>query len=543
MSRGVATFPRWVLAVSAAIALSSALPHVWKAATCPDEMVFTGFVGAQNDQNIYLMWCRQAREGRVLLNNLATAEETEPIFVGLHWIALGTLARFVPVPLIALYRVLAVLLAFIYLLILWRVMCEVFRDRDSRLFAFVIASVGSGFGAITDAINVMAGRTVVFSADIMPELWAYHSFRLPHFTLALCAMGLLVLFLLRAQRTPSVRLWVAAAAAGFVMTAVHPYDIIIWGPLLVVHGGIVLLTGGRAREVAGHLAALIGVAIPAAFYAYLSHVHPLLEVWAEQNVLRSPSPVYYVIGLGVAGPLAILGYRVMDQDRRPNVAHLALTWIAVTAVAAYSYPIIPFERRAVEGVHIPLAILAGAALGRLVVPWLSQRISGGGLTARRAALVLLLAAILPTNVKLLIDPAFTDEHCLPRPMVNGFEWIEANTPGDARIFCDMRVGQFACRYALRHVHAGHLQLTVEPDSKRESAREFFAPETAAERRREILREAGCGWVLATGPQLAVTESLPWLEEVFREGATGVYRFSESPPPPRLPGDTSRRTRD
>ena len=523
-------WPRWVLALSVAVALSSAIPHAWQARTCPADEVFTGFVEAHNDQNLYLMWARQAQAGRVLMDNLATAEQAPPMFAGPQWVALGMLARIIPIPLVVLYRIIAVALAFIYLLILWRLISEVFRDPSARLFAFVIGALGSGFGAICDAINAIAGRTVIFSADLMPELWAYHSFLLPHFTLTLCFMALLTLTLLRAWRAPSMRLSFAAAGWALLLIAVHPYDIVVWGPLLVLHTVVCVLARVPVRTVAVNAWALAGAAIPAAAYALQSKTHPMIAVWTEQNLLRSPALYVYLIGMGAPLLLAILGRGAMreepaeDAPPAPQVGQFLVLWALVSVLMAYSYPLVPFERRAVEGIHIPLALLAGAGMAAWVLP---------RLRSRRLAMALLLVAILPTNVMLLVRGAGAEQARIPLGMVRGFEWIEANTAPDARVFTSMTVGQYCCRYALRHVFVGHLQVTVDPPGKQALAEEFFAVGTAEARRREILRASGCGWVAATPEQASALAGLPWLEEARNEGALVIYRFPEAGLVPEL----------
>ena len=534
-------WPGWVLLLSAIVALSTALPHAWQALTCPPDEVFTGFVEAQNDQNLYMVWLQQAREGRVLMDNLATPEQAPPIFVGPHWVALGMLARVIPIPLIVLYRIVAVALAFAYLLILWRLVSELFAREHARLFAFVIGALGSGFGVICDAINTAAGRVVIVSADLMPELWAYHSFLLPHFTLALCSMALLTLTLLRAWRAPSLRLGVAAAGWAFLLTAVHPYDLAVWGPLLMLHLAAGLATGVPWRTLSVNLWALGGAFVPTAVYALLARSHPMLAVWAEQNVLRSPAPLVYLIGTGAILPLAIFGFRSLREEgdapdqRRLQSVFLGL-WPAVTALIAYSYPLVPFERRAVEGVHIPLGLLAATTIAVRIVPWLRQRLAEPDAPARRVALILLLFAILPTNLALLVYGARTEEARLPLGMVRGFEWIAANTPPDARIFAGMYVGQHLMRYAMRHVFAGQLQTTINPDARRALAWEFFAEGTDNARRREILRESGCGWVAADREQARALEGLTWLEEAHDAGELRIFRFPGAGPPPVLGAD-------
>lgn len=151
------------------------------------------------------------------------------------------------------------------------------------------------------------------------------------------------------------------------------------------------------------------------------------------------------------------------------------------------------------------------------------------------ALALLLIAILPTNLKLLVDGARSGQARIPAGMLRGFEWIERNTPPDARAFTSMLVGQYCCRYALRHVHAAHLQVTVAPERKRAEAEEFFAAGTEDGRRREILRRSGCGWVAATPEQARALGEPAWLHRAHDAGALVIYRFPEPVAPPTLAG--------
>jgi hypothetical protein len=535
-----AGYPRWVLIFSAVVALSSALPHVHQACTVPQGEIFTGIVESHQDQNLYLVWCRQAMAGRVMMENFATAEEAPPIFVGPHWLVIGTLARFIPLPLIVTYRILAVALAFIYLLIVWRLLCAVLEDERARLFALVIVALGSGFRTFVAIIHRLLDREVLHSADVMPELWAYHSFLLPHFTLALCLMALLTLLLVRAWPAPTGRGWLGIALVGAAMTSVHPYNIAVWGPLLLLHAAISLAYRALdVRAVMANVAALLGAGGMAGLYVLGSHSNPMLAAWAEQNVLRSPPPLSYLMGLGVVLPLAIVGRFVISRDSRHGPAMwLLVLWPLVTAVMVYSYPLVPFERRGVEGLHIPLAILAGAAMAGWVIPWLRERV--GERRAIGVAMALLLVMILPTNLKLQYDSATTPMGRMPRGWLEAYEWLAEQTPDDARIFTSIRVGQYCARYALRHVYVGHVQVTVDAERKEDLAGEFFRITTAPERRAEILRGSGCGWLAATSGQEPAVKDMPGLEKAYDAGDMVIYRVPDAGPPPRLQPISSTR---
>lgn len=529
-------FPRSVLLLSAAVVLSTLLPHLYQAATVAPDEHFSGVVETVDDQNLYLSWCEQIRRGDLLVENLYTAERGPAFLVAPPWLVIGLLARVIPLPLLVVYHGARIVWGFAHLLIVWLLIREFFRRDTPRMYAFVAVALGSGLKALGDAINAISGRPLVVSADLMPELWTYHSLSLPNFAFALLLMALLAVILLRAYRRPSPWLTLAAAVTIALLTVTHPYDIAVIAPLLVAHAVVCRvwrLEGGR--NVAINLWTLVGVIPPAVFLWWQTQSNPLMAAWNAQNRLLSPHPVAYLVGFGVILPLAVVG-RVTAHRRRGDDAAdwLFVLWLLIAALAAYGRVVIPFERRCVEGMHIPLAIFAGVGIADWLVPALRRWLPG--LSARRAgalAMALLLVGVLPTSVKLLADSAVGKEPVIPRDWVRGFEWIERNTPRDARVMTDHPTGSFLARYALRHVHYGHWNLTVDVDRKERQAQRFYDPRTPAERRLEILREAGCDWVAVEGGQAGYLTATDGLDVAFASEEFAVLRFAGSPTPPQV----------
>lgn len=530
------TFPRWVIVLSVTVALSSAVPHLYQALTVPPGQVFTGCVESVDDQNAYLTRVEQVRRGRHFVQDLATAEETPRQFANPPWLIIGLIARALPVPTIVTYQAVRLLWAFGYLLLIWLLVRSFFQRPAPRLFAFTIAALGSGLGWMADVIDYVAGRDLIYSADIMPELWAYHSLQIPHFILAQALIVLLVLTLLRGWRRPGPLIGPLAFGLAALLIYVHPFDAGVLAPLL---GGHFLLCrfascpGGRHTGV--NLWAIAGMIPPTAFYLRELHSDPVVAAWNAQNVLRSPSSLSYLLGLGIVFPLAALGPKMLRERGRAGAdTALILLWPLVTAVAVYAFPLYTFERRCVEGLHLPLALLAGIAVSDWLVPGLRYRLprlSHRGATVLALALVLL--GILPTNVKLLVDQAGSALPVIPAGWLEGFAWIDAHTPPDARVFTGHRVGSFLTRYAQRHVHFGHWQLTIDATRKRAMAREFFAAETPDAERLEILRAAGCGWVAAVPEAARQVAGVEGLSVVYANSDLVILRLDDPPPPPRL----------
>lgn len=529
-------FPTWVLLLSGGIILSTLIPHAWQRLTAKPGEHFAGIVEQVDDQNLYLTYVEQVRRGALLVEVYQTAERVPPLLPSLPWLAIGLLARALPVPILVTYHLVRLLWGLTYLLLVWVLMREFFSEPAARAFGFVAAALGSGLAAVADGVNALTGRHVLMSSDIMPEMWGYHSLWLPHFALALSLLALLLMLLLRAYRRPSGWLAAGAAATLALLALIHPYDVAVIAPLLVGHFVYCRIARPEGwRGAAINLWALAGTIPAVGILWWQRTTNPLVASWAEQNVLRSPPPDAYLLGLGLILPLAIGGRLAIGRRRRETARDwLMIFWPLVAAVAVYSYPLVPFERRCVEGLHLPLAILAAAGLAWWVVPWLQSRLRMVARRATACAMALLLVGILPTDVWLLARLSTTNEPVIPADWARTFEWIEAAAPAEARFMTTHLTGTFLARYALRHVHMGHWHVTVDVGRKREMAAELFAEDTSPQRRLAILREAGCGWVAADGQQAHLLVEVEGLDEVRAAPEMTVYRLRKPPPPPRLP---------
>jgi hypothetical protein len=514
-------FPRWVLITTAVVVLAGCAPHLWLSATTPAHLHYVGSWEYVHDQNTYLMWARQVQDGRLLVYDLDTTEDHPPLLPSLPWLIVGLLGRVMP--LMWAYHGLRVVSGVACLLAAWGLIARYFEDPTRRMFAFVIIAAGSGFKALTDLANHLAGGPVITTADAMPELWSFHSLAVePHFALSLALMAGLAWTLLESCRRPTWRLAVIAVALTGLLALVHPFDMVVWGPLLVVH---LILVRLRERRIAWvNLAALAGIAPAAGFLLWQMNTNPIFEAWAGQNILPSPPMLQYMLGFGAALVLAVSGLFILVHRARWTCAdHLIVLWVALTVVAVNAGPLIEFERRCIEGVHIPLALLAAIGVTGWLLPWMRERWKLNETRARRLGLALLLVCILPTNIKLIADGCVSSEAIIPADWVQAFEWIEATTPEDARLLAAPMTGNHAAVIAGRRVYVGHTQQTIDFAAKARAVALFFDADTPTQQRRDILIASGCGWVVAHDAQRNVTGTLPELTEVFANDTVTVCR--------------------
>jgi len=307
------------------------------------------------------------------------------------------------------------------------------------------------------------------------------------------------------------------------LTLVHPFDIAVWGPLLAGHTAGCWVWGGRRVHWA-NIAALVGVVPPALFLFWQTRTNPIFAAWARQNVLPSPIMLSYLLGFGAVAVLAASGLLILRRrPRRTYADWLLIGWVGVTAIAVNAGPVISFERRCIEGVFIPLCLLAAIGMAEWVIPWLQGRLHLDERRARQAAIAVLLVCILPTNIMLLADGFASKQAVIPTDWVRAYEWLAHNTGRHDCVLTSPLVGNHLAWIAVRPVYVGHTQQTIDFERKAAEADEFFSASTPIARREQLLAKAGCPYVMAHDAQRQATDELPELERVYSNATVSIYR--------------------
>ncbi len=525
---GRTRLPRWVIAFSAAVMLSTCVPYAYHAARAPGDRVFTWVLENLYDQNSYLMWAEQVRDGRLLAHNLMTTERQPPLLPSLPWLALGLLGRVIPVPLAYLYHLLRLAAGFFYLLLVYRLAQRFLKTERECVYATVIVGIGAGAGGFVAALNRLCAEPVLTSADWMPELWAYHSLLLlPHFALSLLLIAAIICLLLDAYARPRWSRLFAAALCFALLAHTHPYAAVVFGPVLVFHYLVCRLARPEAwRGTWTNLAALLGVVPPAILLAWQSATNPGPQSWARTAVL-SPPPLDYLLGFGIVLPLAVAGaVSLAKKGKLTAGGWLLIIWALVGLLLLYSYPTIPFERRLVEGLHLPLAMLAAVAISRWGVPALTRR--WARLSVRGASVLciaLLVALLLPTNLVLLANTMRAKAPTIPKDWMTASRWIRQHTDEEVCVMTGPYVGNYLARYAQRRVYLGHWAMTVDFEAKFARWRRLCAPATTAPQRQRILAQSGCELLVADPDQREVLAQWPALQEVLFTPELSVYRLT------------------
>jgi len=475
-----------VVVVSVLLVGATFVPYAAQWSRQDDGRVFTGLFVRVPDGCSYLSFMDQHREGAILVQNRMALDAPGSLLPNPAWLLLGHVARWTGLPAIAVYHGGRAVFALLWLGVLSRLCVRALPGRPRTAFAaFLMAASASGL------MWLRVFGLDVETADWIPELWTWPSILLyPHFALSLALVGAGVLGWWRYADGGRRRDLAAAAACLFLLGLVHPYTALALLVTLALHRVVARFARGLQSPGSGWLiAALVaGLGVLGSQWWW----SPAMRSWAAENVMRSPPPLDYLLGLGLPGFLALIGAaRRTWTHTWDSRGVFCGCWVLAAFGLAYAAPLVPVERRCVEGVHLAVCLLGAPALGG----WL-ERLSKPAAVAVCAALVL---AVIPTNVGVAWREATSR---VPGRVHDDwpdlFERVRA-LPGPRTVLADARTGMFLAGFAGATVYAGHDQLTPRLPDKIASLKAFLEQPAPWSHRLEFLRRVGARW-LVTDPR-------------------------------------------
>ncbi|HEY8863958.1 MAG TPA: hypothetical protein VIO37_07290 [Candidatus Dormibacteraeota bacterium] len=452
-----------------ALAAVTAVPYLYAYAVQPPGHVFMGFFYLGDDANTYLAKMRQGWEGAWGWQNRYTTESSPVAYLFMFWIVIGHIAAILHLPLIVAFHLARVAGAFALMAAAWLMICHFIEDRSTRRFAFFFCAVGLGLGYVIQAL----GHPVIFGNQTdtldwrMPELTAFYSvLALPHFAWSgvFAAAGVALTFM--AIQRGSLILGVLAGLCWLGQASIHPQMPILMGGATAV--ALIL----RPAAPRGWFAAAIAFAIPAPYilYSYLAFVgNPEVQRWTfhSKNALP-PESISLFFALAPQLLLALAGLPgVLRRRSREDVFLVA--WLILLAVILYlPNPAGDLRRRFLDGIYLPLVILAARGMYETILPRLRS--------VRARALVPFSYVCFSTigSAFLVLAPlavAAQPQYTVTTAFYDGLNWL-GNEPA-GRVLAMPGVGLYVPAYSGDTVYVGHYDETFDYLGKTQTAFEVL----------------------------------------------------------------------
>ncbi len=574
------------------VACLTALPYLWSIHIAAPDHQFQGFIWGVDDGNVYLQWIRQASEGRALLRNQYTTLPQEPHFFNIFLQALGRITAWTGQPPAIIFHVARLSGGIALLVAIYLLTALVTRSIAMRWAALSIASLGSGFGWLAAfwAQRVPAHLSAPVRPpdyappppqtwQVMPEAVTFLSILLnPLFVWSMAFMCMVLISAVITLERKSVRGAVLTGVLLLLVGNMHTYDLPALHGTMGVFGLLMILQGRIAFRRALVLYAIIFlIALPAPLWGWWAANQDPAYMAKVLTPTPSPPPLDMAIGYGLILLLAIPGavHAIRHRQDEPRLL-LPVCWAAVNSTVIY-LPV-SFQRKMAEGLHIPLAMLAGIGLIMFVYPKLN--IPGSSVSAKAEMgptgerirnsmrektptlvvllIVLTLALTVPSNLMFVQDclhNVATNNRelffALQPPMhltwdeVRAMEYLGEVTEPEEIVLSSSLTGSYVPTRAPCHVFAGHWAETLHFGDAVAFVGQFLLPGQTPATLHRAVQLAGADYVvygpreamLAEQMMLAADLEPPadpagqfreategFLDEVFRSETVTVYRY-------------------
>ncbi len=533
--------------IIALIALSiTSLPYLLGYLLAPPDMEFGGVLMNFEDTYSYIAKIRQGAEGKLLYQIPFTSEDHEGAFIGGFFLALGWICALTGLPVIWMWHLSRIAFGFLLLLSSYLFIAFFLEDKAQRLVCYLLTCLSAGFGWIV----LLTGRFSILGFDLidfkMPEAHIFFTIlTFPHF--ALGANLLLIIFILALlfYRTQRFKYVLLAGLAAFTVGIVHPFDILI---VVSTLGGSLAVIFWRerrfpTREALGTILLGLMALPPFLYYLYVFSTNAAFATWAAQSGCPSPHPFHYLLGYG---PLLILGLPgMLHRSRKADMERmLPLIWVVVVAVLVYA-PLM-HQRRMVEGVHVPLSLLATIGLYTYYLPRLEGsrtirriitlgRRSYSPRSMRNFIIYLVLMLTIPSNLYIVASLAATAfQHPYPffheRAENEAIDWLGRHTAPTDTVLSAYGTGSYIPSRINHRVFIGYWAETAQSEAKIAMVDRFFQEATPDSWREKLLDDYGIAY-LFYGPRERVLGPFnplgkTYLSPSFANSLVTIYRVQE-----------------
>jgi hypothetical protein len=504
---------RFVLIVGIMALAVTTIPYAVGAGLPTEDRVFGGFVYALEDCYSYLAKMRQGAEGAWLFHIVYTSEpHMGALFFPFH-LLLGKVAALLPgddltAQMVWVYHVARWVFGLGLLLTVYRFLAAFTGRVAVRRVAWLMAAFGGGLGWLIVALGQSDWLGSPPLDFILPEGFTFLVlYAFPHVALARTLLLWGIIFLLKTwgfghpmhitHPVSRIPYPVLAGLAWFSMGLIVPFYIpVAWA----VMGAAWLVLCVRQRRLMWREAWL--AAIPAftsapvvAYSLWVFGSEPVYAVWSSQNLILSPYPLHYLAAYGL--PLLLAAFAVRDAWHSEKPVWLALAWVGVVPFLVY----LPFnlQRRLVEGVQVPLSLLA--ALGLQQISLKSQVSSKSQVAGVRQWLLVgaVLFALSLTNVMLVAGNTLV-LRWHPAPIyrrvaeIAALDWMDARVEPDDVVLSSYETGNYLPARVWVRVFVGHGPETVHFAEKKALVARFFDAATDDAWRRDLLEKYGIDYV-------------------------------------------------
>ncbi len=496
------TFREWriVIFLSLFLIVVTTMPIIYGWLVTPPGQVFTGvYFAAPNDWFVYYSYINQAKSGKLLFDNLFTAENQVPT-LNIFWLAVGQLARLFDLSPLVAFQLTRIMLIPIFMVVAYLMIATIFIDQLRRAVSLLILSFSSGLGLLL--INRLIQYPHNFSNGQFNwpmDLWVPEAFTFltlhysPHFIAS--AILILIIFWLTLMFSLKNNYWysVVAGGLGLVLFSFHPFHVLtVYGFILIFFLVLIIRDQKWHWPLVWHHFIFSVLALPSViYYLYLIKTDSVMALRFLQNLTWTPPLWITLFSYGWLVVLAAGAIIWLVRNKQKSNRVLFLVVWAVFQFLLIFFPV-PWQRRMSEGLHFPLSLLTAIALVQIYF-WSkkSQRALAKFTYEQRygVALIFSLTLIVSNLFQLAVNYYMYANHLnlsyLDQTRLEAASWLD-NVPPGVVLNTAGNIINYLPAFSRQHVYVGHGVETPFFGLKQTEVNWFFKTNRVAEIEKRFL---------------------------------------------------------
>jgi hypothetical protein len=436
---------------------------------------FRGIYYDNSDYSVHIAAMQAGRHGEWSYQFRFTTEPHEPAYFKLFYIVLGHFSKWFQLAPEFTYHFARWILGFTALLALYRLMRQVFSDLVWARTAFLLAALGSGLGWLQASFGWTSTQITPIDFWLIDDYVFFSLSVFPHFafvTAAMCITVSLWLDFLEKAR------WINIPLIGLIAVLVQFVNPIAFATVDISLVGATLFSWWNAKRIRkediGALFVIAIAQIPMLAYNFMVlNSDPLWSQFTAQNQTLSPPPDYYIWGFAFFWPFVIYGMIIAFRTKS-NALGAAVLWTISGFLLAYAPVYI--QRRFLQNITIPLAILATAGLIKLFETVATR--NPGVLRWRFHLVTLFIFLTSISSIQIGVSQiAYIQTHpkslYYPASLDPGINWFQENAQYNDFVLASEPTSQILAQKTGLRAYFGHEMETLHFWTKRTNVELFF----------------------------------------------------------------------
>ncbi len=540
---------RFILIITIFIILLTTLPYLYGWYQTPPNHTYTGLHSlTPGDVHVYFSWMEQVKQGHFIFEDLYTSEPQGRVLLNSFWSLQGLIAKYTGLSNYLVFQLSRIILIPFFLFILYLISVYFWTDKLWRKISFLFFSFASGLGVTISAFlsdNIYNKGWYNWPLD----MWAPEGnnlltmFQSPHLILSTALLILILFLTFFAFEKDKLKYSVTAGILALILFQFHPFHVpTIFGVLsvyILIQILINLKDFKHKKEIwfsyLKHFLILIVLSFPSIFYwSLLQQYDFVTQLRTYQNICLTPSLWVTIMSYGFIIFLALYAsYRLIKTKKITNQKLFIIIWFITQFLLLYSP--LPFQRRIMQGLQIPMIILCVIGL-HFLYQYLKIKLPPKKfnffINNKWLLIILFILLFTPSHIYNWIREIAVFAEVYPQLYVHndkvaGYQWLKQNTPEGTVILTDLYNGNLIPGRIGRKVFIGHGVETLFFDSKVYKMAWFYAINNLDDKKQRFLKNNNIDYVFYSNNEDHLGAFQPqdkdYLKKVFDQGEAQIYK--------------------